>query len=202
MKGAILDFSIQTNTGIISGDDQHRYSFTGIEWKASKPPTVGDRVDFTIDDSGHALQIYTTSGQNNALHNISKQLDQISDPNKHEEQFNPIDWFLKCLKNYANFTGRARRKEFWFYVLIQFVILIIAQIIDSILHLKMVIYSITALALFIPSIAVGVRRLHDINRSGWWYLIAFIPIIGAIFLIIWWATETKQENNQWGNPAK
>ncbi|OTG83887.1 DUF805 domain-containing protein [Acinetobacter sp. ANC 4648] len=202
MKGVILDYSIQTNSGVISGDDQHRYSFTGVEWKDQKPPTVGARVDFAIDDSGHALQIYTTSGHNNSFQNISKQLDQISDPNKHEEQFNPIDWFVKCLKNYTNFSGRARRKEFWFFVLIQFIILVIAQIIDSILHLKMVIYSIAALALFIPSLAVGVRRLHDINRSGWWYLIAFIPLIGAIFLIIWWATDTKQENNQWGNPAK
>jgi len=113
-----------------------------------------------------------------------------------------IDWFVKCLKNYANFTGRARRKEFWFFALVQFIILIIAQIIDSIIGTDFVLYGLVALALFIPSLAVSVRRLHDINKSGWWYLIALIPLIGGILLIVWFATETKPEPNQWGQPAK
>jgi uncharacterized membrane protein YhaH (DUF805 family) len=63
-------------------------------------------------------------------------------------------------------------------------------------------YGLVALALFIPSLAVSVRRLHDINKSGWWYLIALIPLIGGILLIVWFATETKPEPNQWGQPAK
>jgi len=58
------------------------------------------------------------------------------------------------------------------------------------------------LALFIPSLAVAVRRLHDTGRSGWWFLIALIPLIGTILLIVWLATETKQETNKWGQPAK
>lgn len=61
---------------------------------------------------------------------------------------------------------------------------------------------LTVLALFIPALAVSIRRLHDIGKSGWWYLIGLVPLIGFILLIIWFATETKQNNNEWGQPAK
>ena len=202
MKGSILDFSIQTNTGIISGDDQNRYNFTGAEWRGQRPPARGDRVDFDVDNTGSAIQIFTALGHSNPVQNISNQLDKLSDQNKAEEQFNMIDWFVKCLKNYTTFTGRARRKEYWYFVLVQLIILIVAQIIDAILGTEFVFYAIVALALFIPSFAAAVRRLHDTGRSGWWSLIALIPLIGAILLIIWLASDTKQENNQWGQPAK
>ncbi|WP_291354334.1 DUF805 domain-containing protein [Acinetobacter sp. UBA3106] len=203
MKGTILDFSIQTNSGIISADDQNRYNFTGAEWRGQRPPTRGDRVDFDIDSTtGNATQIFTALTPSNPIYNISQQLDKISDQNKAEEQFNMIDWFVKGLKNYANFKGRARRKEYWFFALVQFIILVIAQIIDTILGTEFVFYAIVVLALFIPSLAVAVRRLHDTGRSGWWFLIALIPLIGTILLIVWLATETKQETNKWGQPAK
>ena len=122
---------------------------------------------------------------------------------KTEDQYNPIDWFKKGLSNYANFSGRARRKEFWYFALVQFGLIIIACILDSIIFKKpSVFYIITALALFIPYLAVLVRRLHDTGRSGWWYFICLVAIVGAILLIVWLATETKPESNQWGNPAK
>ena len=140
---------------------------------------------------------------NSPINQISDQLNKLSDQNKHEEQYNPIDWFVKSLKNYANFSGRARRKEYWFFILVQFGVILIASVIDSIIFKKpSVLYMLTALALFIPSLAVSVRRLHDIGKSGWWYLICLIPLIGAILLIVWFATETKPETNQWGKPAK
>ena len=202
MKGNILDFSIQTNTGIISGDDQNRYNFTGAEWRGQRPPTRGDRVDFDVDNTGNAIQIFTALGHSNPVQNLSSQLDKLSDQNKAEEQFNMLDWFVKCLKNYANFSGRARRKEYWFFTLVQFIILVITQIIDAILSTDFVFYAIAALALFIPSLSAAVRRLHDTGRSGWWFLIALIPLIGTILLIICLVTETKPENNQWGQPAK
>src|SRR5690606_1075359 len=145
MKGSILDFSIQTNTGIISGDDQNRYNFTGAEWRGQRPPARGDRVDFDVDNAGSAIQIFTALGHSNPVQNISNQLDKLSDQNKAEEQFNMIDWFVKCLKNYATFTGRARRKEYWYFVLVQFIILIVAQIIDAILGTEFVFYAIVAL---------------------------------------------------------
>ena len=202
MKGQILDYSIQTNLGIITTDDQKRYEFTGAEWRGQNTPKRGDHVDFDINPEGKAVQVFTALSSSNPIYNLTEQLDKISNQDQAESQFNMIDWFVKCLKNYANFKGRARRKEFWFFTLVQFIILIIAQIIDSVIGTEFVLYALIVLALFIPSLAVSVRRLHDLSKSGWWYLIALIPLIGAIILIIWFATETKAEVNQWGQPAK
>jgi uncharacterized membrane protein YhaH (DUF805 family) len=201
MKGSILDFSIQTNTGIISGDDQNRYNFTGAEWHGQRPPTRGDRVDFDVDQTGSAIQIFTALTPSNPIHNISEQLDKISDQNKAEEQFNMIDWFVKCLKNYAVFDGRSRRKEFWYFMLASMILGIIVQIIDAILGTDKLLNGLLNLVLLVPSLAVGARRLHDVERSGWWQLL-ILTVIGIIPLIIWWASNTKRENNQWGQPAK
>ena len=203
MKGVILDYSIQHNAGVISGDDQNRYNFKGSDWRGQRPPASGDKVDFAIDTQGQANDVYLAIGNaNSTIQNLSVQLDKISNQNQSEENFNIIDWFVKGLKNYANFTGRARRKEFWFFALTQFIILIIAQILDAILGSEFLFYVLTVLALFIPALAVSIRRLHDIGKSGWWYLIGLVPLIGFILLIIWFATETKQNNNEWGQPAK
>ena len=202
MKGNVLDFSVQTNSGIISGDDQNRYMFAGTDWRGENAPKSGDRVDFDIDLDGDAILVFNALGETQIQQNISDQFNKISDPNKTEDQFNMIDWFIKCLKNYTNFTGRARRKEYWFFTLVQFIVLIIASIIDSILSTNMLFYSLLALALLIPSLAVAARRLHDTSRSGWLILIALIPLVGGILLLVWLATETKPENNKWGAPAK
>jgi uncharacterized membrane protein YhaH (DUF805 family) len=93
------------------------------------------------------------------------------------------DSISTCFKKYVDFSGRATRSEFWWFVLFIFVISCILNIIS---------YSIAAifsLAILLPYIAVGVRRLHDTNRSGWWLLIGFIPLIGAIVLIVFFAQE-------------
>lgn len=202
MKGQVLDFSIQSNSGIILGEDHTRYNFSGSEWRDAKAPVRGDHVDFVSDGAGNAVQVYRALQQSNPISSLTDQLDKISDQNKSEEQFTIIDWTVKVLKNYANFTGRARRKEYWFYTLALIIALIIVSVVDRILGTDPLLYLIVALGTFVPSLAVGVRRLHDIGRSGWWYLIAFIPLIGAIILIIWFATDTQRENNQWGKPAK
>lgn len=98
-----------------------------------------------------------------------------------------MNWFLQCVKeDYANFSGRARRKEYWFFVLFQAICLFVALLIDLIVFGKFCIfYGLCALALFIPNLAVTVRRLHDTNRSGqlvlWLYLIVFgVGILGVI----------------------
>ena len=204
MKGQILDFSIQTNTGYISGDDGKRYHFSGQEWKDNKAPVKGGKVDFDISPSGEAIQIYVVGGQGieGLAQNIDQQFNQIMHNNKDESQYSMIDWFVKCLKNYANFSGRARRKEYWFFVLMQFIILMIAMILDSILFSgPSFFYSVVALGLFIPSLAAGVRRMHDTGRSGWLLLISLIPLVGLL-VIFWLASETELKVNKWGNPTK
>ena len=205
MKGKILDFSIQTNTGYISGDDGKRYHFSGQEWKDNKAPVKGGKVDFDISPSGEAIQIYVVGGQ--GIEGLAQNFDQqvsriINNDGKDESQYTMIDWFVKCLKNYANFSGRARRKEYWFFVLMQFIILMIAMILDSILFSgPSFFYSIVALGLFIPSLAAGVRRMHDTGRSGWLLLISLIPLVGLL-VIFWLASETELKVNKWGNPTK
>jgi uncharacterized membrane protein YhaH (DUF805 family) len=116
-----------------------------------------------------------------------------------------MEWATLPLKKYAEFTGRARRKEYWMFVLLVFAIYIVAAIIDGILGMGGMIagaygplMTIAALALLIPSIAVGIRRLHDTNRSGWWVLIALVPIVGSIILLVFFVLEGTRGPNQYG----
>jgi uncharacterized membrane protein YhaH (DUF805 family) len=118
-----------------------------------------------------------------------------------------MNWYLEVLKKYAEFNGRARRKEYWFFFLISTVISIILAVIDSFtgtiseeagLGLLSGIY---ALAVLIPGLSVTVRRLHDTDRSGWWILIGLIPIIGGIALLIFMVLDSTPGGNQYGpNP--
>ncbi len=112
-----------------------------------------------------------------------------------------MDWYLKVLKNYTQFSGRARRKEYWMFVLINFGISIVLSIIDTytgIGFLSLVYF----LAIIIPSLAVSVRRLHDIGKDWIWLLLAFIPIIGAIWLIVLLAKEGTIGANAFGEDPK
>jgi uncharacterized membrane protein YhaH (DUF805 family) len=111
-----------------------------------------------------------------------------------------MNWYLTVLKKYAQFSGRARRKEYWYFVLINMLISIALSFIDSLTgnynpETGMGLLSgIYALAVLIPSIAVGFRRLHDTGRSAWWFLIALIPLIGVIVLLVFLVQDSKEEN--------
>lgn len=208
MQGQLLNFSPQENTGYISGDDGKRYQFLGSEWKENQTPQKGDHLDFEVDASGQAVSVFfalnhTTQTNNNA--NFTSQSLPI-DSNIEalyatEAEYNMFDWFFKCVKKYASFSGRARRKEYWYFILCTFILGIIASIIGVALDIGYLLNDAINLVLFLPSLGVAIRRLHDVNRSGWWFLIIF-TIIGVIFYIIWLATDTKPEVNKWGAPAK
>ena len=109
-----------------------------------------------------------------------------------------------CLKKYADFSGRASRSEYWWFFLFCFILGIMAQVIDSTLGLDKAIggngtfTTLIQIATFLPSIAVGSRRLHDTNRSGWWQLLWILLVIGWIPLIIWLASQSKNEDNKFG----
>ena len=119
-----------------------------------------------------------------------------------------MNWYLKCWKQYADFSGRARRKEYWIFSLINYIIiffLYILQIvmIESTLWLIFpIIFFLYAVAGFLPGLAVNIRRLHDIGKSGWWYLIYLIPIIGAIWLTVLMCLDSEPGENQWGENPK
>lgn len=119
-----------------------------------------------------------------------------------------MNWYLKVLKQYADFSGRARRKEYWMFFLFNTIFAFLAAIIDNVVGTASpesgygIFYGIYGLALFIPGLAVGVRRLHDVGKSGWMLLIALIPLIGAIWLLVLMVTDSQQASNKWGENPK
>tara|TARA_B100000945_G_scaffold63184_1_gene47195 strand:+ start:56 stop:454 length:399 start_codon:yes stop_codon:yes gene_type:complete len=129
-----------------------------------------------------------------------------------------MKWFLKCLKQYADFSGRARRREYWFFQLFNLIFFIVIVLglglianalganesispefgLNTIIGLLIIFY---VLALTIPSIAVTIRRLHDTGNSGWMLFISLIPLIGPIWLFILYVKNSQPGENKWGpNP--
>lgn len=120
-----------------------------------------------------------------------------------------MNWYIKVLKQYADFEGRARRTEYWMFFLFNIIFMIVAMLLDNTLGIAMgefgygPIYGLYTLAVLIPSIAVGVRRLHDIGKSGWMLLVSFIPFIGFIWLLVLMVTDGNPGTNQYGpNPKE
>ena len=123
-----------------------------------------------------------------------------------------IDYWKNAIaKNYANFNGRARRSEYWYYTLMNIIIMIGLQVFiavsasSNLSSVSMVLgglYLIYALGTFIPSIAVAVRRLHDVGKSGWFMFIALIPLIGSIWLLVLFCTEGNRGENIYGADPK
>lgn len=103
------------------------------------------------------------------------------------------------MQKYANFSGRAIRSEYWWFILAYIIAYLVLAIVDYVLGAQLL-TAILSLALLIPSIAVGVRRLHDLDKSGWWLLLGFVPIIGLI-LIYWFAQPGTPGANRFGPPA-
>lgn len=109
--------------------------------------------------------------------------------------------FLDIIKNkYVSFNGRARRKEFWYFFLANLIISIPLVIIDSIIGVQ-VLSGIFSLAVLLPGISCGVRRLHDLGKSGWFYLLGLIPLVN-LYLIYLFATEGVRGDNQYGPDPK
>lgn len=106
-----------------------------------------------------------------------------------------MDYFIGALKKYADFSGRARRKEYWMFILIY----IIINVVLAVLGLN-VISMLVGLGLLIPSISIAARRLHDTGRSGWWQLIALLPLIGFIVLIVFLVQDGQETNDYGVNP--
>jgi uncharacterized membrane protein YhaH (DUF805 family) len=114
-----------------------------------------------------------------------------------------MNWYIEVLKKYAEFNGRARRMEYWYFFLFNFLIMVGLIMIGGAMGSSSggILYNLYSLAVLIPGIAVGIRRLHDTNRSGWFLLIGFIPVIGWLILIYFFAQDGDASENQYGpNP--
>ena len=121
------------------------------------------------------------------------------------------EYFVDVVKNhYADFSGRARRKEYWmfylFTVLSIVAVVVVAGILSAIADvlgvIGIVLYAAVALGLFVPSLAIAVRRLHDTGRSGWWYFISFIPLLGGLVLLYFMVIEGDAGPNEYGPDPK
>lgn len=116
------------------------------------------------------------------------------------------DAVRSCLTQYVGFSGRARRSEYWWFVLFSFLVSVVAAILDAILGTggdfgrTGLIGGLASLALLLPSLAAAVRRLHDTSRSGWWILIGLIPIIGWIVLIVFYVQDSHGDNQHGPSP--
>ena len=103
--------------------------------------------------------------------------------------------------NYCNFSGRASRSEYWWFALFTFVLGMVLGLILGIIFsdtMTNILTGIVNLALFLPSLGLSVRRMHDVDRSGWWVLINFIPVSGWLLYLYWAAPPSKPTPNQWG----
>lgn len=130
---------------------------------------------------------------------------QILDPGT------PIDIYKSVLTDkYADFTGRARRAEYWWFALMNFIVITAIAIVSLILYsvndtlgvLGIVVYAVYALAVIVPGLAVAVRRLHDTSKSGWMLFVGFIPLVGGILLLVFYFTDGDPGPNQYGPSQK
>lgn len=112
-----------------------------------------------------------------------------------------MEYFLKVLKSWNDFKSRSRRKEYWMFFLCNVVLGIITGVIDSILGIQAATL-IVSLVLLVPGLAVAVRRMHDIGKSGWMLLIGLIPLVGGLIVLYWSCQPGQLEDNQWGKNPK
>jgi uncharacterized membrane protein YhaH (DUF805 family) len=111
------------------------------------------------------------------------------------------DAVRSVLTQYATFTGRARRSEYWWFALFNLGLSMVAAVLDAVVGATIFELAV-ALGLLVPSFAVFVRRLHDIGRSGWWLLIGLVPLAGAVILIVFACTDSERGANRWGPSPK
>jgi len=113
-----------------------------------------------------------------------------------------MNWYLEVLKKYAEFTGRARRTEYWMFFLINLIIAVILVVVEmAVITGPGVLYGIYMLAILLPALGVTVRRLHDTGRTGWWVLVWLIPIVGPIVILVFMVLDSQPGDNEYGpNP--
>ena len=122
-------------------------------------------------------------------------------------------YYLDILTNkYSDFSGRARRKEYWYWTLNYIIVLLIAMVMDNLLGLNFELlgqdlgygwlYLIVGITHFLPGLSIVIRRLHDVGKSGWFYFIVLIPLIGIIWMLVLVCRDGVKEENKWGTNPK
>ena len=113
-----------------------------------------------------------------------------------------MNWYLAVLKNYVGFSGRARRTEYWMFALFNALAILVLVALSAAVHALIFLYILYGIAVFLPGMAVGFRRLHDIGRSAWWILIGLVPFVGGIVLLVFACLPGTPGPNQYGPDPK
>lgn len=204
MRGEILQYDDQAGRGLISGDDGVRYSFARADLQRLMPVTSRMRVDFVADGTD-AREIFVLDAQAGAAQGADEPAP---------EDLGLWGYFSKCIGKYFDGQGRARRKEYWSFVLFELLFLLAAIVVDFGIYAAThpgfdpsygdfygFVPWLTVLAVLffvIPGITVTIRRLHDLGMTGWVYLVGFIPYAGALFLFVCSLIPSQQGSNKHG----
>ena len=146
-------------------------------------------------------------GQNQEVPRLSGDREISMAPSTPDRGQGPLTWYLEVLKKYAVFSGRAQRKEYWYFFLFNLLIGAALGFIEGMTGLfaasdSSVLANLYTVAVVIPGIAVSVRRLHDTDRSGWWLWIALVPFIGALVLLVFMVFDSHPGQNRYGPSPK
>ena len=206
MRGEILSYDAISGEGLISGDDLVRYRFSCIDLSGAHDPVPGLRVDFVALDD-RASQIIPLLIQAHGLTPASF--------SPGEAPLSPWAYFVRCIRQkFIDGDGRARRLEYWSFILFSwlttiaaFLPFLIAMAVagdrESPLAVLLIFPPVLwMLFLFIPNIALASRRLHDVGLSGWLYLVSFIPYVGGFFMLVIACIPSQPMPNHYGLAPK
>lgn len=219
MRGQVLFYDAANQVGIIAGMDENRYSFRLGDLKHPVPPRIGMRVDY-VPSGEMARDIFPVPG-------TAADDPGLAPAATDQADLSLFGYFHRAItRDYARFSGRARRREYWGFVLFHLIGLMVIALLAIVLigstlersgpsttqvffspvgYMAMLVVLLAIMAMIVPSLAVTVRRLHDIGQSGWLVLIGVIPIVnsvGAIVLFILMLLDSQPRTNRHGPPPK
>jgi uncharacterized membrane protein YhaH (DUF805 family) len=208
MRGEVFQYDDRQGFGFINGADGKRYAFERKDLRRLVPIGKGTTVEFQID-AASAREIFVVHG---VMPGAAAQFGRdavAAEP----ESTGLWSYFVRTLTtNYANFSGRARRKEYWGYVLFFTILMTVVICVAVWLDVNMgnlevanefPVITVSAiglliLATLIPGIALTVRRQHDIGISGWFYLLIFVPSVGSLIILVFTLIPSQKYENKWG----
>lgn len=169
-----------------------------------QPEWIGQQAECPYCHQQIIIQLaYTTQATPSSAsrhESVFEQHQNLSNSSKENiASLRAFECYLKVLRNYITFSGRASRKEYWYFFLFNSIVAFCIGFIGGFLGMGDTLGNLYSLAVFLPGLAVCIRRLHDINKSGWWFLIVLIPIAGAILLIIDLCHKGTTGPNQYGS---